>query len=74
MLLSPDDSLLSDGNPIDFWNWVAFIKTPSGVLKFNSVLHAIRFIFGLPCSNVVVERLFSILKTVKMKREMGSKT
>jgi hypothetical protein len=52
---------------------VASIKTPNGVLKFNSVLHAIRFIFGLPCLNVVVERLFSILKTVKNEKKNGFK-
>ena len=52
---------------------MASIKTPSGVLKFTTVLHVIRLIFGRPCSNVIVERLFSILKTVKNEKRNGLK-
>jgi len=74
-MLNLNGSLFCGGKPIDFWNWLAFIKTSGGVLKFTIVLNIIRFIFGLPFLYVVVERLFSILKTVKkIKRGMAQKS
>lgn len=77
-ILSLEDIGLTSEGEIELLDaesyWLSIIKvTLSGKPRFPNLCAIISFLFSIPCSNVIAERAFSLLKLIKtdIRNQMG---
>lgn len=68
--LPSDDILLS---PTSFWKYVLNKKTPTGMYRFHHLRDVLLFFLSLPYSNMITEKIFTLMKDVRADVREGRK-